>query len=125
MKHWLRLAAMLALYLGMQITALADKGVYRDLVCRDNDPFVFCTQGCKGQDKNWTPIKPIAGSWRAERGYCPYPTTGKCCFGYVCFRPWTQTAVAAVYQYMDICPAAEQEGDWTGSERPESVPYDH
>lgn len=113
-----------AFCLGIQITAQAE-GVYQHLVCRENDPFVFCTQGCKGKDKNWTPVDPIAGVWIAVPEYCPYPTTGPCCFGAYCLRSWTQTAVVAVAQYVAICPAAKQQGDWIGSERPESTPFDH
>ncbi|MGH8028135.1 MAG: hypothetical protein ACREO0_15565 [Pseudoxanthomonas sp.] len=115
----------LAIMLGVQFAAYADTPIYQKLECRDDDPFVFCTQGCKNQDKNWTPISPISGTWIAVTGYCPYPTTGACCIGNVCFQPWTQTAVKAVYQYMAICPKAHEQGQWEGQGRPESTPYDH
>ncbi|MEJ1126650.1 hypothetical protein V9L20_03685 [Variovorax sp. CCNWLW225] len=114
-----------ALCLGMQAAAQADQRVYQQLVCRDNDPFVFCTQGCKDQDKNWTPLDPIAGSWNAVPGYCPWPST-YCVVGPLRFgSDWTQTAVTAVFQYMSICPAAHRQGQWKGSGRPESTPYEH
>lgn len=122
LKPWLCMAFICSAFQG---SALAEPGVYQQLACRDNDPFVFCTQGCKNQDKNWTPIDPISATWVAVPGYCPYPTTGACCFGYVCFQSWTQTAVTALGQYMSICPAAKRQGDWKGSGRPESTPYDH
>ncbi|MGW8344868.1 hypothetical protein ACWGY7_13005 [Xanthomonas axonopodis pv. khayae] len=87
---------------------------------------VFCTQGCKDEDKNWTPIDPISGTWVAVPGYCPWPTsTGPCCVGNVCFNVWTQTAVTAVGQYMSICPQAKKQGQWKGKQRPEKVPFDH
>ncbi|UYB52716.1 hypothetical protein OCJ37_01755 [Xanthomonas sp. AM6] len=123
MKRWIWI---LVAFFGLQATAEA-AGFYVPLACRDDDPFVFCTQGCKDQDKNWIPTDPVSGAWIAAPGYCPYPTTGTCCFGYVCFLPWTQTAVTAVGQYMSVCPVARKEGNWknTDGRRPESVPYDH
>ncbi|WP_082143478.1 hypothetical protein [Xanthomonas sp. NCPPB 1128] len=123
MKQWLWI---LVAFLGFQGAAGAQQ-VYEDLACRDNDPFVLCTQGCKGRDKNWTPVTPQAGVWIAVPGYCPWPTsTGPCCVGNVCFKPWTQKAVDAVYQYMYICPIGGGKArDWTGRQRPEKVPKDH
>jgi hypothetical protein len=122
LKPWIWTAA---LCLGFQAAALAEPGVYQQLVCRDNDPFVFCTQGCKGQDKNWVPDDPIAATWHSVDGYCPWPSTN-CVIGPYRFgTDWTQTAVTAVFQYASICPAAKQQGDWKGSGRPESTPYEH
>lgn len=123
MKRWLWIVA---LAMGVQFAAYADTPIYVKLECRDDDPFVFCTQGCKGNDKNWTPLSPIAGTWMAVPGYCPWPQSqGACCIGNVCFTLWTQTAVKAVGQYMAICPKAHEEGRWEGQGRPESTPYDH
>ena len=123
----LRRAVALALLLGMQLAAWADEpGAYTRLACRDNDPFVLCTQGCKNQHYNWKPLAPELGTWIAVRGYCPWPQSkGTCCVGNVCFRLWTDTAVQAVGQYMAICPRAHEEGRWEGQGRPERTPHDH
>lgn len=123
----------LAIMLGVQFTALADTPIYQRLACRDDDPFVFCTQGCKGKDKNWIPMSPESGTWMpapvpGTYGYCPIATTATCpanVYPYVIFLPWTQTGVEAVYQYMAICPRAHDTGPWEGPGRPESTPYDH
>ncbi|MCE4361550.1 hypothetical protein ABQZ69_12860 [Xanthomonas sp. WHRI 8391] len=101
------------------------KGTYQPLVCRDNDPFVFCTQGCKDNDKNWLPIDPISGSWVAAPGYCLVPSLSPCCAGPVCLQAWTPTAIAALAQYQSICPDASKQGKWTGQKRPENVPFNH
>ncbi|AAM38880.1 hypothetical protein GUF72_07820 [Xanthomonas citri pv. citri] len=123
MKRWI---GMFAVLLFTQAASAAGQSVYQELACRSNDPFVFCTQGCKDEDKNWTPIDPISGTWVAVPGYCPWPTsTGPCCVGNVCFNVWTQTAVTAVGQYMSICPQAKKQGQWKGKQRPEKVPFDH
>ncbi|PPU30525.1 hypothetical protein [Xanthomonas sp. CFBP 7912] len=123
MKRWI---GMFAVLLFSQAASAAGQSVYQELVCRSNDPFVFCTQGCKDEDKNWTPVDPISGTWVAVPGYCPWPTsTGPCCVGNVCFNVWTQTAVTAVGQYVSICPHAKKQGQWKGKQRPEKVPFDH
>ncbi|QNH19478.1 hypothetical protein HEP73_00368 [Xanthomonas sp. GW] len=123
MKRWIWI---LVAFFGLQGVANAVP-VYEDLSCRKNDPFVFCTQGCKGKDKNWIPVTPSAGLWVAAPTYCPWPTTtGPCCVGNVCFRTWTQTAVDAVGEYMRICPdGGGKASDWKGRQRPEKVPEDH
>jgi hypothetical protein len=115
------------LLLCMQPAAWADEpGAHTVFACRDDDPFVVCTQGCKGKDYNWTPLSPTSGTWIAVAGYCPWPQSkGACCVGNVCFQLWTNTAVRAVAQYMAVCPRAHEEGNWEGSGRPESTPYDH
>lgn len=123
MKTWIWMAT---LCLGMQATAQAEPGVYQQLPCRDNDPFVFCTQGCKGQDKNWTPLDPISATWLPVQGYCPWPSTSDCWVGpYYVGKAWTQTAFEAWGKYVSICPAAKQQGDWKGPGRPESTPHEH
>jgi len=123
MKRWIWI---LVAFFGLQGVANAVP-VYEELSCRDDDPFVFCTQGCKGRDKNWIPVTPRAGVWVAALGYCPWPTTtGPCCVGNVCFRTWTQKAVDAVGEYMRICPiGGGKASDWKGRQRPEKVPKDH
>ena len=62
-------------------------------VARSNDIFVFCTQGVPLH--NWTPINPIAGTWKC---------TTKC--KYVNWQ-WIPA-----YQY--ICPKGIREGKWVG-----------
>lgn len=59
MKRWI---GMFAVLLFTQAASAAGQSVYQELACRSNDPFVFCTQGCKDEDKNWTPIDPISGT---------------------------------------------------------------
>ena len=120
----------MALLLASVFVARADQpGQSIDLACRDNDPYVFCTQGCKDRDKNWIPLVPIAGTWISVPGYCPWPQSeGACCVGQVCFALWTRTAVEAVGQYMAICPRAHEQGDWesyNGQGAAEDEPYSH
>lgn len=120
MKRWIWT---LAACFGLQANATATAApVYEELVCRDNDPFVFCTQGCKSPDHHWEPTDPISGAWVPVPPYCPYPTTvsTKYCKG------WSQKAFTAFFQYQSICRQAKKEGDWTDKgRRPESTPKEH
>ena len=122
-----RLVVLLALLPGVLPSAFADEpGTSLRLACRDDDPFVLCTQGCRNRDYNWRPVAPVAGTWIAVPGYCPWPQSqGACCVGNACFRLWTDTAVRAVAQYMAICPRAHQQGRWLGPGRPDKTPHDH
>lgn len=113
----------LALFFAGQADVQA-QSIYRKLVCRDNDPFVFCTQGCKGVDKNWAPLDPISGSTTPVLGYCVLPSPSVCCKGPYC-GAWTATAIEAYYQYKEICPKAMKQGKWNGTKPPEAVPYVH
>ncbi|KTF40879.1 hypothetical protein OZ12_04525 [Xanthomonas translucens pv. translucens] len=122
MKRWIWILVAFLALLGSANAA----PIYERLACRDDDPFVFCTQGCKSPDKNWIPTSPSTGMWMATPGYCLYPTTGPCCVGTYCLMSWTQTAVNAVYQYERICPVGGgKASDWKGRQRPENVPKDH
>ncbi|WDS34652.1 hypothetical protein [Pseudoxanthomonas sp.] len=121
MKPWIWTILLL---LGAQ-TAYADTAISETLVCRDNDPFVLCTQGCKDDDYNWKPKNSMQGTYTPVMPYCPWPSTGECCIGYVCFEPWTQTAFTAYFQYARICRKAHKEGKWVGEGKPEETPYDH
>lgn len=108
--------------------AHARDDIYKQ-VCRMDDPFVYCTQGCK-ETKAWKPSTPYAsGNYRVQRGYCPYPNTGKCCFGYVCFKSWPVADFNDLFQNrMVVCPRAHQAGDWVperGQGRPEDEPVSH
>jgi len=110
----------LVAFLGMQGIASA-QDVYEDLSCRSNDPFVFCTQGCKSPDRHWKPVGAGAG-WMPVFPYCPYPTlvSTQYCTG------WSLTAYKAFFEYQRICLAGGgKASDWTGSQRPEKVPEDH
>lgn len=54
MKRWMMA---LVLALGLLSVASADEpGTYKQ-VCRSDDPFVYCTQGCK-ETKAWKPAQP-------------------------------------------------------------------
>lgn len=87
---------------------------------RKNDPFVFCRYGMNKRTPAWKP-SPFTGGryngpWVPNIPFCPYPNTGTCCFGYVCFRPWPQEDFQAVFLYMATCAAAgSQTGkNWNG-----------
>lgn len=106
----------------------ADNAIYKQ-VCRMDDPFVYCTQGCK-ETKAWKPRKPYAGvGYTPQPGYCPWPMTGKCCIGYVCFKPWSMADYNDYYQNrVAICPRAHDDGAWVrerGQGNPEDEPITH
>ncbi len=104
--------------------AVADEGIYKE-VCRSDDPFVYCTQGCK-ETKAWKPSTPYASiAYRPSVGYCPYPTT-QCCDSYCVLRPWSQRDFNDYYQNrVYVCPAAHTDGKWIGGGRPDKVPVIH
>ncbi len=106
--------------IGLQTSATASTP-HVQLVCRMDDPFLFCSKGCDIPDYNWKPVDPISGSWEPVSPYCPYPTpvTTNHCVG------WTPTAIAALAQYVSICPGALKEGQWKGAKPPELVPFKH
>lgn len=124
-----RLMITLLLALGLQQSAFADKPAISQQVCRSDDPFVYCTQGCK-ETKAWKPAKPYASlAYKPQPGYCPLPMTGQCCFGNVCFTPWSQ---ADYNDYMRnrvvVCPKAHSSGEWEaqdGQGAPEDEPVSH
>lgn len=117
MKKWIW---MLALASCVASTAQA-QGV--TLVCRMNDPFLFCSDGCASPDHHWAPIDPIRGTWRPVPPYCPYPTTvsTKYCKG------WSQKAFTAYFQYQSVCRQAKQTGTWTGEsgQSADMAPFKH
>ncbi|PPT75140.1 hypothetical protein [Xanthomonas arboricola] len=121
MKSWIWMLMLAMCFVGE--AAAQKKGV--TLVCRSDDPFVFCTQGCKDEDKNWIPVDPISATWVAVPGYCLFPSPSPCCAGAVCLQAWTPTAITALAQYESICPEAKKQGKWTGQKRPENVPFAH
>lgn len=95
---------------------------------RDNDPFVFCTQGVKN-GKVWRVITPnspahamILVGWVNIAPYCPWPSTE----GYEPYcEGWPQDDVTAWNHWAEICYAGGDRSDWTGPGRPENSPTNH
>ena len=102
-----------------------DTPYYEQIRFRDNDPFVFCTQGIKDNPRAWSPDQPIRALWRLTPGYCPVPSTGTCPVYPYTFKSWSQNDFNALRQYMSVCPQAEKEGRWRGKGKPENSPYSH
>ena len=105
-------------------------GFYYPLNYRDNDVFVFCTQGRKENPKAWKPISPYTGAmaWIPFPPYCPVPSTGRCPVYPYTYRSWSQDDMRAWQQYEMVCPHGEQPGKWkanNGQGRPENTPYSH
>lgn len=129
MKRWIVMAMLM---LGIYAPVLADQpGIYNE-VCRRDDPFVYCTQGCK-ETKAWKPLSvPGKGyanaGYKPQIGYCPYPTT-VCCDQYCVLRPWSQEEYQDYWEHrVVICPKAHEEGDWepyNGQGAPEDEPESH
>lgn len=91
---------------------------YETLPYRDNDPFVFCTQGHEQHRARmcWQPLPPFTGQWMPT-GVCrPENTYG---------RPWTARDRHALQLYLRVCPGAGQSGPWQGRGRPEQTPHRH
>lgn len=117
MKQWIWI---LVAFLGLQGVAGAEEA-YENLSCRSNDPFVFCTQGCKPPDRHWRPVGTGSG-WAPIAPYCPYPTVvgTKYCKG------WSVIAYNAWWERQRICHVGGgKASDWTGRQRPETVPGNH
>lgn len=124
----------LLLVFGVQVVAYAANDMYMQLVCRSNDPYVFCTQGCKEPDRAWVPVNHAIGLWRAriEENYCPYPSVSPCYIYPTWYRGWGQTAVTALGQYLAVCTDTVHHGgrksDWVprdGQGEPEDEPFSH
>ncbi|MBD9367755.1 hypothetical protein [Xanthomonas sp. XNM01] len=86
---------------------------------RQQDPFLFCTEG---QDERldplpcWKPIPPFTGQY-IEMPYCqPYSKYGK---------PWTFHDRRSLQQYRQVCPRGIQPGAWDGPGRPDVTPRVH
>lgn len=127
-----RMFWMVLLAIGVSGSVLAENDITIKLECRDDDPYVFCTQGCKGQHKNWVPTNPGTTAWMAVGNYCPWPSTGPCCIGNYCWTPWTQTAFTEWIKFMNICGVDRHHGgnasDWVpenGQGNPEDEPVSH
>ncbi len=103
----------------------ADKPYYEQIRFRDNDPFVFCTQGIKDNPRAWSPDQPVRALWRLTPGYCPVPSTGPCPIYPYTYQRWSDNDVNSLQQYMSVCPQAKREGRWRGKGKPENSPYSH
>lgn len=106
MKPWI-LIVLVALTLE---AAAQSKGVYAIIPWRDNDPFVFCTEGpsTEGDNHWWIPIDPASGTW--------LPTG----------LPYNQPNYVSLAYYMAICPqGGGNRSDWKGARPANMVPYKH
>src|SRR5580765_8980572 len=113
MKRQVLLALCGLVLLGSSGVALADQRKYKFLRWRDNDPFVFCTQGIKDQDRAWRPIDPISGAWMLTPGYCPFPVTGSCPYPFTMLMAWSQNSFDSFWDYQSVCKWPHRKGDWT------------
>lgn len=97
----------------------AQSGSYERLQYRDDDPFVFCTQG---QDPRinpapcWKPLPPYTGNYMMMP-YCRPPNP----YG----KDWTQDDWNSLRQYLSVCSRAITPGSWEGQVRPEQTPHTH
>lgn len=115
MKRRMLVGAMLMLC--AEAHAFQDKGFYQELRYRDNDPFLFCTQGQKEPDKCWWPIDPISATYM-EAPWCDPPNE----YG----KPWTSADWDSLSQYQEICPKAMSQGSWDGRNgSPDMTPSQH
>lgn len=123
MNRWLLAAASL---LAVSTGAQADEGKYQYIPCRMDDPFVFCTQGCRSMTEPssaWKPIKGTAGEYTVTPGYCPeYVYYAKGC------KDWQPMEVVALNQFKQVCKWPHEAGEWVpenGQGRPEDEPIKH
>lgn len=122
--HPIRLTALalVSILLTTVLTVRASDGFYEKIRYRQNDPYVFCTQGPSirhGEIRSpacWKPIPPYLGQWMYTGGCRPPNQYG---------RNWDQADHDSLAQYQRICPKAEASGGWQGPGRPELTPIDH
>jgi hypothetical protein len=99
------------------VSAQAGQGMYEKLNYRNDDPFVFCTQGQDTWDTCWKPIPPYTGAW-IYTGICDEPNPKG--------RSWYQRDRDSLSQYMRVCPNAIDSGSWDGrGGAPENTPGPH
>lgn len=110
-KSW-----MVLLLLGFALPAGAQMTV---APYRDNDPFVFCTQGYEITPAMmcWIPLPPYTGGTWMFTGLCDPPNY----YG----RPWTARDTQALFLYETVCPIAIKPGAWTGPAPSNVVPFVH
>ncbi|WCE02634.1 hypothetical protein [Pseudoxanthomonas sp. JBR18] len=126
-KRWIALV-----FAGLSAHAVAQSGNFYEVIrYRDNDPFVFCTEGWKRDgdyfDTAWEPIPQYTGPWIPHWPlWCSIPTTS-CPENYGYYRPrdWTQKDLDAWQQYTRVCPAAMNSGKWNGQENANDTPGRH
>lgn len=82
-----------------------DKGYYRAIQFRDNDPFVFCRYGMDIPDPCWVPVAPFTGAYIYTPACKPQNYYG---------RAWNQNDLEGLREYTDRCPHAGDSGEWTG-----------
>ncbi len=124
-------------FLGVQMVVHAENDVSNDppLVCRKDDPFVFCTQGCSKQYDNvyaWELKNGRTKKINVEQDYCPWPTPVDFTSGNYYCRGWGMTGFTAWFQYDRVCPDRHHHGgkasDWVrenGQGNPEDEPFSH
>jgi hypothetical protein len=86
---------------------------------RQNDPFVFCTQGYETNwaQMCWYPTDPITAAW-LPTGICRPPNP----YG----RPWYSRDIQALALYQRVCPRALKPGSWKGHNNlPQNTPFAH
>jgi hypothetical protein len=127
MKRWLTLSAFF-----FTTAAMAQSAIYEKIKYRDDDVFVFCTQGRDDNNKAWEPHSPYLGrmDWNSLKNFCPVPDSPQyeCpanVYPYVIFDEWSQDDWDAFQLYERICPYGEEEGSWTGNDKPERTPKIH
>lgn len=80
------------------------------LIWRGGDPFVFCRYGLDQDPKAWMPVPNYATSLpMITPGYCPGPMP----YCQVSIG-WSPTEIQAYFDYLRICPQAEDSGRWNG-----------
>ncbi|WP_413623784.1 hypothetical protein [Luteibacter sp. Lutesp34] len=94
-----------------------DSGFYKTIPYRDNDPFVFCTEGLKGWNKCWFPVDPANGTFMYT-GVCDEPNPKG--------RSWSFEDRDSLRLYQMVCPMAVQSGEWDGKGgSPDNSPHPH
>lgn len=86
---------------------------------RDNDPFIFCSQGYETTvaAECWVPLPPYTTGAYAYTGICDPPNE----YG----RSWTDRDYQALYLYQTVCPIAGKSGAWVGAGDGSQSPYSH
>jgi len=118
MERWRFLTKIVVLMAGISTcgTVVAQTDYIRE---RDNDPFVFCTQGMKMPAPCWIPIP--------EYGYARWTYTGVCDEPNPKGRAWTQAERDGLEDYIRVCGIPKSNGGWDTREgpRPEGYPTEH
>jgi hypothetical protein len=95
---------------------------YEFIRYRDNDPFLFCTDGQdpeKFPDRCWWPVAPFTGAFMMNPICRPPNPYGK---------DWTNADWDSLGQYLRICPmAGGKSGTWNSKSgrQPNMVPHKH